>query len=140
MLVLFRSDRYNTDRRMRVEALLKRELHADHVDTNLQVGESPLAQLHMLVRPRAGEAVELDQAALEAELADIVRNWHDDLRDALVAAHGEREGLATGSRAGRWLATASLPEAGTAAAHDARRHLTQARARQGKRRVRSSST
>src|SRR3546814_4722721 len=90
-LVYLPRDRYNTDLRMRVEALLKRELHADHVDTNLQVGESPLAQLHMLVRPRAGEAVELDQAALEAELADLVRNWHDDLRDAQVAAHGDRK-------------------------------------------------
>src|SRR3546814_5827061 len=89
-LVYLPRDRYNTDLRMRVEELLKRELHADHVDTNLQVDESPLAQLHMLVRPRAGEAVELDQPALEAELADIGRNWHDDLRDALVAAHGER--------------------------------------------------
>src|SRR3546814_6719166 len=65
-LVYLPRDRYNTDLRMRVEALLKRELHSDHVATNLQVGESPLAQLHMLVRPRAGEAVELDQAALEA--------------------------------------------------------------------------
>ncbi|HZW17995.1 MAG TPA: NAD-glutamate dehydrogenase, partial [Luteimonas sp.] len=84
-LVYLPRDRYNTDLRMRVEALLKRALHADHVDTNMQVGESPLAQLHMIVRPRAGEKFELDQAALEAELADIVRNWHDDLRDALVA-------------------------------------------------------
>src|SRR3546814_1341998 len=44
-LVYLPRDRYNTDLRMRVEALLKRELHADHVDTNLQVGESPVAQL-----------------------------------------------------------------------------------------------
>src|SRR3546814_785267 len=70
-LVYLPRDRYNTDLRMRVEALLKRELHADHVDTNLQVGESPLAQLHMLVRPRAGEAVELDQAALEIGRAHV---------------------------------------------------------------------
>src|SRR3546814_16975419 len=77
----------------------------------------------MLVRPRAGEAVELDQAALEAELADIVRNWHDDLRDALVAAHGEREGLALASRYGRALSTPYLPEAGTAVAVADVRHL-----------------
>src|SRR3546814_16274639 len=67
----------------------------------------------MLVRPRAGEAVELDQVALEAELADIVRNWHDDLRDALVAAHGDREGLALASRYGRALSPPYLQEAGT---------------------------
>src|SRR3546814_7693905 len=77
----------------------------------------------MLVRPRAGEAVELDQAALEAELADIVRNWHDDLRDALVAAQGEREGLALASRYGRALSTPYLQEAGTDVAVDDVRHL-----------------
>ncbi|MDN5780780.1 MAG: NAD-glutamate dehydrogenase [Luteimonas sp.] len=120
-LVYLPRDRYNTDLRMRVEALLRRELHADHVDTNMQVGESPLAQLHMIVRPRAGEKFELDQAALEAELADIVRNWHDDLRDALVAANGEQEGLALAARYGRALPTSYLQEAGTGiAAEDVR--------------------
>ena len=64
-LVYLPRDRYNTDLRLRIEALLKRALHADQVDTNMQVGESPLAQLHMIVRPRAGEKFELDQAALE---------------------------------------------------------------------------
>ena len=122
-LVYLPRDRYNTDLRLRVEALLKRELHADHVDTNMQVGESPLAQLHMIVRPRAGEKFELDQAALEAELADIVRNWHDDLRDALIAEHGEREGLALASRCGRALPTSYLQEVGTDIAVDDVRHL-----------------
>src|SRR5690606_499402 len=122
-LVYLPRDRYNTDLRLRVEALLKRELHADHIDTNLQVGESPLAQLHMIVRPRVGEVFELDQAALEADLADIVRNWHDDLRDALVAEHGEREGLALALRYGRALPTPYLQEAGTAIAIDDVRQL-----------------
>src|SRR5690606_34197865 len=123
-LVYLPRDRYNTDLRMRVEALLKRALHADHVDTNMQVGESPLAQLHMIVRPRAGEKFELDQAALEAELADIVRNWHDDLRAALVAVHGEHEGLALASRYGRPLPSPYQQEAGTDIAVDDVRHLS----------------
>ncbi|MGN7725058.1 NAD-glutamate dehydrogenase [Luteimonas sp. 22616] len=122
-LVYLPRDRYNTDLRKRVEALLKRALHADHVDTNMQVGESPLAQLHMIVRPRAGENFELDQQALEAELADIVRNWHDDLRDALVAASGEQEGLAQAVRYGRALPTSYLQEVGTEVAADDVRHL-----------------
>ncbi len=126
-LVYLPRDRYNTDLRLRIEGLLKRALHADQVDTNMQVGESPLAQLHMIVRPRPGEKFELDQAALEAELADIVRNWHDDLRDALVAANGEHDGLALASRYGRALPTAYLQEAGTAVAADDVRHLASLR-------------
>src|SRR3546814_11609372 len=54
-LVYLPRDRYNTDLRMRVEALLKRELPADHVDTNLQVGESPLHHSHIPVPPPAGK-------------------------------------------------------------------------------------
>jgi len=126
-LVYLPRDRYNTDLRMRVEALLRHELHADHVDTNMQVGESPLAQLHMIVRPRAGEKFELDQAALEAQLADIVRNWHDDLRDALVAANGEAEGLALAARYGRALPIAYLQEAGTGIAVEDVRQLASLR-------------
>src|SRR5690606_28176694 len=123
-LVYLPRDRYNTDLRLRIEALPKRALHADHVDTNMPAGATPLAQLHMLVRPRVGENFELDQAALGAELADVVRNWHDDLRDALVAEHGEHEGLALAARYGRPLPTAYLQEAGTAVAVDDVRHLS----------------
>src|SRR5690606_927500 len=96
-------DRYNTDVRLRVEAMLREALGADHVDTNVTLGESPLAQLHMLVRPRSGEAVDVDEASLQARLSAIVRNWQDDLREALIAAHGEARGLALAAGWGRAL-------------------------------------
>src|SRR5690606_27468435 len=103
VLVYIPRDRYNTDVRRRVEAMLKRELRADHVDTNVLVGELPLAQLHLIVRPRAGELGEIDARTLEAELAAIVRNWQDDLRDELVQRHGEEKGLSLAERFGRAL-------------------------------------
>lgn len=96
-------DRFNTEVRRRVEAMLRRVLHADHVDANVLIGESPLAQVHLIVRPRSGEQFEVDQAQLERELAVIVRNWQDDLRDELVARHGEEQGLALAGRYGRAL-------------------------------------
>ncbi|MDH5833784.1 NAD-glutamate dehydrogenase [Luteimonas kalidii] len=96
-------DRFNTEVRRRVEAMLRRVLHADHVDANVLIGESPLAQVHLIVRPRSGERFEVDQAQLERELAVIVRNWQDDLRDELVARHGEEQGLALAGRYGRAL-------------------------------------
>ena len=65
-LVYIPRDRYNTDVRLRIEALLKDALHADRIDTSVQMGESPLAQLHAIVRPRAGVRFEVDQVALEA--------------------------------------------------------------------------
>src|SRR5690606_35956307 len=67
------------------------------------LGESPLAQLHMLVRPRTGEAVDVDEAELQVRLGAIVRNWQDDLRETLIAAHGETAGLSLASGWGRAL-------------------------------------
>lgn len=115
-------DRYNTDMRLRIEAMLKRELQADEVDSNMLVGESPLAQLHMLVRPRSGAKVEADQSALDAGLAEIVRNRYDELRDRLISIHGEHNGLTLASHYGRALPAAYLQETTPeAAAEDVRR-------------------
>jgi len=103
VLVYIPRDRFNTEVRRRVEAMLRRVLHADHVDASVLIGESPLAQVHLIVRPRSGETFEVDHGELERELAVIVRNWQDDLRDELVARHGEEQGLALADRYGRAL-------------------------------------
>ena len=96
-------DRFNSDVRARIEAMLMRELHGERLDTTVQIGESPLAQLHLLIRPRSGERAEVDPALLEAELVHIVRNWHDQLRDQLVQAHGEEAGIKLANRYGKAL-------------------------------------
>ncbi|MDQ3206231.1 MAG: NAD-glutamate dehydrogenase [Pseudomonadota bacterium] len=102
-LVYIPRDRFNTDVRLRIEEMLKRVLRGEHVDTTVVLGESPLAQLHLLVRPKSGEAIQIDNAAIEAELAGIVRNWQDDLREQLVERNGEERGLALASSYGRAL-------------------------------------
>ncbi|UBB26698.1 NAD-glutamate dehydrogenase [Pseudoxanthomonas japonensis] len=102
-LVYIPRDRFNTDVRLRIEALLKQALHGEYVDTNVQLGESPLAQLHLTIRPKAGEQIDVDTAALEADIAHLLRNWQDDLRETLIARHGEGEGLKLMSRFGRAL-------------------------------------
>ena len=102
-LVFIPRDRFNSEVRGRIEALLREALHGDRLDTTVSIGESPLAQLHVLVRPRRGAKVEADAAALEAELVAIVRNWQDQLRERLVEAHGEDEGLRLAQRFGKAL-------------------------------------
>ncbi len=116
-------DRYNTEMRLRIEAMLKDVLHADRVDSTIQLGDSPLAQLHMLVRPRKGEAVEadatrIDAKQIDAKLAAIVRNWQDDLRDQLVSRHGEERGLALANQYGRALPTGYIEKVSAAVAAD----------------------
>jgi glutamate dehydrogenase len=102
-LVYIPRDRFTADVRERIEAMLMRELKGDRLDTSVQIGESPLAQLHLLIRPRAGESVLVDPALLEAELVHIVRNWQDQLRDHLVQVHGEEQGIRLGNRFGKAL-------------------------------------
>lgn len=110
-------ERFNTAIRKRIEEMLKTHLGADHVDSNVVIGDSPLAQLHMNVRPRADfDVTKVDAAALEAELTAIVRNWHDDLTDLLIAEHGESEGLALAKRYGRALSASYIEQASVASA------------------------
>lgn len=94
-------DRFNTLNRQRIEAMLMRELQGERLDNNIQMGESPLAQLHMVIRPKAGSRVDFDVARLEAELVKIVRDWHDELREAMIAHLGEERGIKLFQRYGR---------------------------------------
>ncbi|MDQ3160635.1 MAG: NAD-glutamate dehydrogenase, partial [Pseudomonadota bacterium] len=116
-------DRFNTDTRLRIERMLKDALKAEQIDTSIQVGESPLAQLHLIARPKPGASVEFDAKALDAELGDIVRNWHDELRDQVVAKHGEQDGLRMANRYGRALPMAYIEEVTPAIAANDVEHL-----------------
>ena len=115
VLVYIPRERYNTDVRLRIEALLRESMHADRIDTNVQLGDSPLAQMHAIVRPRSGEKFEVDLDALEANLASIVRNWKDDLREQLIESHGEERGLELANRYGRALPAGYIEEVSPAA-------------------------
>ncbi|KAA2286108.1 NAD-glutamate dehydrogenase [Arenimonas fontis] len=102
-LVYIPRDRFNTSVRNRIEAVLMRELQGERLDHAVQIGESPLAQLHLVIRPAAGARVEPDHARLEAEVARIVRDWHDELREVLVRELGEVEGLRLAQHFGKAL-------------------------------------
>ena len=109
-LVYVPRERMSTQLRHRIEDMLKGALHGEHIDTTVQIGESPLAQMHMIIRPRPGDAVEVDQADLERKLAEIVRDWRDELREQLVARHGEEAGLKLAERFGRALPAGYIEE------------------------------
>ena len=102
-LVFLPRERFNTDVRLRIESMLRDELQGEHVDSSVVLGDSPLAQVHLIVRPKAGQTLELDIDSLEKRLAHVLRNWQDDLREALVASRGESEGLRIASRIGKAL-------------------------------------
>ncbi len=94
-LVYVPRERMSTQLRHRIEAMLRDALGGERVDTNVQIGDSPLAQMHIIIRPGANATGdgEVDLPALEAMLAEITRDWRDGLREQLVARHGEEAGL-----------------------------------------------
>jgi len=109
-LVFIPRDRFDSTIRERIESMLKRAFHGERVDSSVQIGESPLARLHLIVRPKAGEKPHYDVAELEEKIAQIVRNWHDELRDILVQKHGEDKGLKLANRYGRALPAGYIEE------------------------------
>jgi len=124
VLVYVPRDRHDTQMRHRIEDMLKQELHGEHVDSTVHIGESPLAQVHLIVRPKQGQLVEVNQAALEDKLAHIVRDWQDELREQLVSRHGEEQGLKLANRYGRALPAGYIEEVSPEVAATDVEHLT----------------
>ena len=100
VLIYLPKDRFNTEIRTRIEDMLMRALNGDRIDKTLKIGDSPLAQLHLLIRHEGSQSAAYNLDALETELAAIIRNWKDELRDALIQGFGEEQGIAL---AGRYL-------------------------------------
>ncbi|GAA2285320.1 NAD-glutamate dehydrogenase [Glycomyces scopariae] len=92
-LVYLPRDRYNTENRVKIEAILRRRLHGKAVDYDARVTESVLARLHFVVRidPFADHPP-VDVESIQAELADATRSWDADL--ALQLDHHVGEGQA----------------------------------------------
>ena len=109
-LVFIPRDRFTTDVRERIEALLKRAFHGEKFDSAIQVGESALARLHLVIRPKPGDKPQYDVAELETKIGQIVRNWQDELRETLVRKHGEDKGTRLANRYGRALPAGYIEE------------------------------
>lgn len=93
ILIYLPKDRFNTEIRTRIEDMLMTALHGDRLDKTIKIGDSPLAQLHLLIRHTDPQPVQYDLDALETELANIIRNWRDVFRDALINNFGEEQGI-----------------------------------------------
>jgi glutamate dehydrogenase len=92
-LVYLPRDRYNTDVRQRIQAILKDAAQGESTTFTARIGESMLARLHVVVRIRQGQGLpDLDVVALEKRLAAATRSWGDDFADVLAEQLGEEDG------------------------------------------------
>ncbi len=93
-LVYLPRDRYNTTVRLRIEEMLREEFGAEQVDYTTRVSESPLAQVHFVLRmPRESSIPDVDVDRLQVQLAAAARTWEEDLLDALHDQPGEDAGM-----------------------------------------------
>ncbi|MGQ0383957.1 MAG: NAD-glutamate dehydrogenase [Gammaproteobacteria bacterium] len=92
-LVYVPRDRYNTQARERIEALAREAFGGLAVESQVQLSESTLARLHLLVRTPATRDSGVDAVELERRITEAVRTWQDRLKDALADVHGEADAL-----------------------------------------------
>jgi len=92
-LVYLPRDRYTTPVRLRVQEILQQGFGGSHVDYSAQVGEAPVARLHIVIRAERGRQLPAtDPAELERAVAAAVRSWDDDLAAEATAALGPQRG------------------------------------------------
>jgi glutamate dehydrogenase len=92
-LVTIPRDRFNTENRERVGAILLEAFGGSHLDWTLQLSESVLARVLYIVHCPDGVPEHYDVAEIESRLASVTRAWTDDLRATLIDAKGEDRGV-----------------------------------------------
>jgi glutamate dehydrogenase len=66
----------------------------------VQISESALARLQVIIRPKPGANPSPDLRVLEHKIVEAVRSWTDQLREILVQKNGEDTGLRWATRIG----------------------------------------
>jgi glutamate dehydrogenase len=100
-LVYVPRDRYNTEVRERIERIVRQRFGGTDVESQVQISDSNLARLHLLVRtPQGARAVE-NVAAVEEEIAAAAATWEDRLQQALVARGVGRDAVELANRHAR---------------------------------------
>ncbi len=90
-LVYVPRDRFNTELRLQVEAILEAAFHGKVTSYYTQVSDSPLARLHYIVQTRPGKLPPYDVKQIETQLAEAARTWSDHLYEAMMSGEeGER--------------------------------------------------
>jgi glutamate dehydrogenase len=92
LLVFVPRDRFNTENRRRIEAILRTATGARSVDYTTRVSESVLVRLHFVAYVDPGARQDFDERDVEMMLVAATRSWSDDLEEALLEELGEASG------------------------------------------------
>ena len=92
-LVYTPKEEFGTPLREQFETILCAAFNGTVSTFYTHIGDEPLARVHFIIKTDPGRSLRYDHNQIEADLAVAARSWADELRDDLVAAHGERDGL-----------------------------------------------
>ncbi|NCF74475.1 MAG: NAD-glutamate dehydrogenase, partial [Gammaproteobacteria bacterium] len=90
-LVFVPREKYTTAIRMRIEALLMDAFAGITVDSAVQISDSALARVHIIVRTAEGIRPHISIQDIEHRIAELVVTWSDRLRDQLTEKFGHSE-------------------------------------------------
>ncbi len=93
-------EHYDTEMRKRFQAILMRAFKGLGSEFEVNLAESALARVLIVVRTQVGSWPEYDIDDLEDRLVQAARRWQDDLHEALLESAGEERGNALLARYG----------------------------------------
>ena len=92
-LVFVPRDRFNTENRRRIEAILRRAFRRARASTTRRASRSPCScGCTTWSTPSRASVPTYDAREIETLLVAATRSWADDLESALVGEHGEERG------------------------------------------------
>ena len=93
-LIYVPREHYNTDQRLRMQAVLMEAFNGASSDFDVQFSESALARVLIIVRTRASSIPPFDVYELEQRLVRATRRWEDELQRTMLEHFGEERGMA----------------------------------------------
>ncbi|MGB5579476.1 MAG: NAD-glutamate dehydrogenase [Woeseia sp.] len=85
-------EKYTTAVRRRIEGILMEAFDGHAVDSSVQLYDSPLARVHLIVRTNVGNRPRISLKRIENEIAEAVVTWRDKLRNNLIERFGQEDG------------------------------------------------
>ncbi|MFV0426438.1 MAG: NAD-glutamate dehydrogenase [Beutenbergiaceae bacterium] len=109
VLVYVPRERYSTDVRLRIETMLRQLFDTDNIEHSIYLGDEALAQVHLVIRVDAGQALPtVKLGTVRTLVLAAISTWDDQLADH---AHASATDPSTAEQVAHLLAHYTFPEA-----------------------------
>ena len=92
LLIYVPRDRYHTESRKKIQQILLQIFKGENADFSVQLSESILARIHFIIHSSEGCFIDYDVKQLEQQIREILSEWRDEFKKALLDSYGEALG------------------------------------------------